>query len=103
MRPGPRLRPGRGMEARLDGERHETVPGGMKDDLVAAISVTVEGLEFGRIAIGGKSQRDRLAAAEPAAERGELRRRPPGALALDRLAERAVAGEEIVIFERRRL
>src|SRR5579883_1039814 len=79
------------------------MPGGMELDHVAAAAIAIEALQNGRVAVRLEAPFDRLGAAERGAEGGEAIDRPQGALARDSLAERAIAGEEIVIDERRRL
>src|SRR5262245_65143608 len=74
----------------------------MELDLVDAMPEAVVGAEDRRVGVGEPSPRHRLAAGLDA-EPPQTLARPAGALALDRIHEDAVGGEEIVTLERGRL
>jgi hypothetical protein len=71
-------------------------------DLVDAMAVAVERLQLRRVLVGLEAPADRVAApCRPHLDRPLAR--PPGALALERLDERRVVGEEVAALQRRDL
>ena len=102
---GARLRvaPRQGVEAEPDPDLHQLVPGGMELDLVDAVAEAVVGAELRRVLVGLATP----ALGERAAgERADLARgvgsAQSGALAPDRLGQRPVGLEDVVVLERRR-
>ncbi len=83
------------MQAVLDADPQELVPGGMELDLVVAA-------ELRRVLVREAAELERLAADEPS-ERCALRLALGAALAPERLREHAVLREDVVPLERRRL
>jgi hypothetical protein len=90
------------VEAVLDAEAQERMPGGVELDLVDALTEAVVRAQDGRVLVREAAELERLAAAEPA-ERGAPLLRRAAALAPERLDERPVLGEQVVPCERGRL
>jgi hypothetical protein len=95
--------PGERVRLVLDADLHQLVPGRMKLNLVDAVAEAVVGPQDGRIAIGLKSPGDDLCAAGHFAEPRQPVETPGAPLAGHGLAQRDVAGEEVVVLEGRRL
>ncbi len=80
-------------------EPHEVMPRAVKLHLVDAVPIAVEGLQARRVLVGLEAPADRVAAPR----RADLVRaaeRPTGALALERLDERKVVGEQVAALQR---
>jgi hypothetical protein len=85
------------------GEAHQRVPGRVELDRVAAVAIAVEGLQHRRIAVGLEAPFDGLGPAAARAEGAEPLLGPTCPFAGHRLLQRAVAAEEVVVDEGRRL
>src|ERR1700688_2305314 len=75
----------------------------MKFHFVEAMAKTIERAQDRRIFVGVEAELHRLRLAQCGAEHRQLAFRPTRLLALDRLAQHRVAGEQIIGLERRRL
>ena len=75
----------------------------MELGLVDAVAEAVMGLQARRICVCEKAPFDCLPRSGAAAELRHLLFRPAGAFALQRLAQRRIERDRVVIFERRRL
>ena len=95
--------PGRGVQAVADPDSHQLMPGGVELDLVDPVAVAVVGAQLGLSLVGLHSPLDRLARA---ADRPQLARAalgPLAALAPQRLLQRLVGVEGVVVLQRRGL
>src|SRR3989304_2510229 len=91
------------MQAGFERDAEQVVPSRGELNLVEAVAVAVVALQLGRITVSGHAELDRLRPAERLSKRRQLSFRPGGPLALDRLTQHDIAGEQIVRLERRRL
>ncbi|VWC21673.1 hypothetical protein BPS26883_05906 [Burkholderia pseudomultivorans] len=73
------------------------MPGGMELDAVEAPAAPVEDVRFRRVAVRFVREPGRLGAAEPGAVRVELRCGPVGAGARERVAQREIRREEVIV------
>src|SRR3954464_14282153 len=94
-------RPGQRVHALLGGQRHELVVGGVELDLVDAVAVAVEDLQPRRALLGQAAPLPGRAGAPGAAGLGAALAPGAAALALERLDERDVGREQVVVLQRR--
>jgi hypothetical protein len=87
----------------LGGERHELVVGGVEVDLVDAVAEAVDRPQLRRMLVGLVAPGRQRRAAPDAADLGAALARPAAALAVERLDERDVRGEQVEVRERDRL
>ena len=100
---GPGLAPGRGVQAVADADPHQLVPGGVELDLVDAVAVAVVGAQLGLVLVGLGAPADRLPRAADRAQLARFALGPLGALAPQRLDQRPVGVEGVVVLQRRGL
>ena len=98
------LSPGTGVEAVADGDRHQLVVGGVEVDLVDPVARSGRG----SAGVGGwrfacSPKWADVGAADDPPERAQLGAGVVAALALDRLDQGPVGGEDVVVLQRRRL
>jgi hypothetical protein len=90
------------VEAVLDAEAEERMPGGVELELVDALTEPVVRAQDGRVLVREAAELERLAAAESPERRAALLL-AGASLPAQRLDERPVLGEQVVARERRRL
>ena len=100
---GPRLAPGQRVQAVADPDPHQLVPGAVELDLVDAVAVAVVGAQLGLVLVRLEAPADRLARAADRAQLAGAVLGPLGALAAQRLDQRPVGVEGVVVLQRRRL
>lgn len=93
VRTGPGIDPGEIVNAILDAQAHQIMPGGVKLDLITPIAVTIVSMEHGRIFIGEDAPTHRLGSSEFAAELRNLCTRPACAFASHAFAQGAVGSK----------
>lgn len=98
-----RIGKGKGMNAALDCQAHQVVPGGMELDFVTAMAVAVVSVEHWRMFVGEPAPFDGFGAAADAAEVFEILAGPAGAFARHRLPQGSIESERVVVYQRRRL
>src|SRR5580700_1587822 len=81
--------------------REQTMPGGMKAYFVDAVAEAVVRAKLGRLLVGVEAERNRLRQAGQLAEREQFLGRRAGRFSLERIDERSVRREDVVVFERR--
>ena len=91
------------MQAMTHRDLHQLVPGRVEIDLVDAVAEPIVSAQPRRVRVGGETPFDRLFRAGQRAQLADQPLRPRSALALERLAQRAVGLEQVVADERRRL
>ena len=84
--------PRRGVHPGADGHVHQLVPGRVELDLVDAVAEPVVGAQHGRVLVGQPAPVLRLGGAGAAADLADLRLRPAGALAAQRVQHGRVVG-----------
>ena len=95
----PRIAPGQRMEAVTDRDLHQLVPGRMKIDLVDAVAEPVVSAQPRGVGVGLETPSDRLFGAGQRTQLADEVLSPRSALALERLAQRAVGVEQVVAGE----
>ena len=103
MRAFARIGPGRRMKPVLDRGFHQRVIGGMEADEIDAPPVSIVGVEFGRVLIRQRSQLQKFGRPGPGPEGSERIAGPARAFALNRLLQRNVGIEEVILGEFDRL
>ena len=101
--PGCGSRHGSACRPLADVHVHQLVPGGVELDLVDAVAEAVVGAELRRVLVGQPAELDGRGAAGELAHGADPVDREVAALAGDRLDERAVGLEDVVVGERHRL
>ncbi len=86
-----------------DGHLHQPVPRGMELDLIDPVAETIVGPQHGRVGVGLKPPVDRLLRTGETAQLADHVLCPRATFPLERLAQRRVRLEEVVVDERRRL
>jgi hypothetical protein len=102
-RAGARVRVGERVQPLLAQQREQFVPGRMEFDLVDALAARTVRAQFGLVAVGEVGECERLRFAQRLAVVRQGLAVPVRARARERLAERGVGGEEVVVGKRRRL
>src|SRR4029077_8441536 len=98
-----RFAPGRRVQALVDADPHQFVPGAVELDLVDTVAVAVVGAQLGLLFVRLEAPADRLGGAADGAQLARLLLGPAGALALQRLGQDAIGVEGVVVLQRRRL
>ncbi len=98
-----RFAPGRRVQAVADPDPHQLVPGAVELDLVDAVAVAVVGAQLGLLLVCFEAPADRLVRAADRAQLPHAVLGPIGALAAQRLTQRPVGVEGVVVLQRRRL
>ncbi len=91
------------MQAGLERDAQQRMPGRMELNLVEPVAVAVERAKLRRRFVGVEAKLHGLRLTQRGAERRELAVRPSRLLAPDRLAQHGVAREQIIGLKRRRL
>ncbi len=97
------LNPGSGVIAPRGNASHQGMPGGMKFYGIDALAPHVEGMQYGRVAVGEARILEGRRRAEGGPGTQQVRDGRAGALAAYRLLQREVGGEEVVVRQRGRL
>src|SRR5439155_11533702 len=92
----------RGVRPGLDAELQQPVPGGVELDLVDALAEAVVRAQLRRVLVREPSPLERLPT-ELGAEREQRLLRPDGTLAPNRVEQRRVRRDDVVLLERRSL
>src|SRR5207244_12664345 len=90
-------------QAVADRDLQQLMPGRVKLDLVDPVAKPVVRAQARRIVVGLKAPVDRFLSAGQGPQLVDEVMRPGGAFALERLTERRVGCEQVVVEERRRL
>ncbi len=103
VRAGPRFAPSCGVRAVTRCSLHQAVPTWVEGDFVDAVAETVVGVQFRGMFVGVESPSDRLRGSRKLAQHLDLRTIAGRVFPRERFDQRAVAAEDVVAAERRRL
>jgi hypothetical protein len=103
MSAGPGVPPWQRMQAIADRHLHELLVGRVELDLVNAVAEPVVSPELWRVGVGLETPADGFFSAGEPTQLVQVRESPGRALSLERLAQRPVREEKVVVDERRRL